>query len=77
MATAAEVQAGSASSVFYFLFLPAVVLAYIYWKVSRRHMLKLAEKLPGPPGLPIIGNAMEFRGSSHRKYFENQLKVGI
>lgn len=56
------------SSIFYMLLLPALGLWYIYWKVSRRHMLELAERLPGPKGLPFLGNALEFTGSSHSKY---------
>lgn len=58
----------SASSIFYFLLLPAAILFYAYWKISRRHLLELASKIPGPEGLPIIGNALEFVGTSHRKY---------
>lgn len=54
----------SATTVFLTLLIPALVLYYIYFRVSRRHMLELAEKLPGPPGLPILGNALEFLGSS-------------
>lgn len=30
-------------------------------------MLKLAESLPGPPALPIIGNALDLLGSSDSK----------
>lgn len=66
---ATEVEAGSVSSIFYFLLLPAFVLMYIYWKMSRRHMLQLAEKLPGPPGWPIIGNALDLTGTSHGEFF--------
>lgn len=53
--------------VFFSLLFPALVLWYVYWKLSRRHMYKLAEKLPGPPGLPLIGNALDLTGSSHSK----------
>lgn len=48
------------SKIFYSLLLPALVLWYIYWKISRRHMEKLAAKIPGLPGYPVIGNALEF-----------------
>lgn len=57
----------SATNVFYSLLIPALLLWFIYWKTSRRHMLKLAEKIPGPKGLPIIGNALDLTGSSHRE----------
>lgn len=58
----------SATTVFLSLLIPAVVLYYIYFRISRRHMIELAEKLPGPPALPIIGNALELLGSSDSKY---------
>lgn len=54
----------SATSIFYFLLVPALVLWYVYWKISRKHMLELADKIPGPATLPILGNALEFLGSS-------------
>ncbi|CAG9801779.1 unnamed protein product [Chironomus riparius] len=52
-------------TVFFSLLLPAIVLWYIYWKLSRRHMYNLADKLPGPNGLPFIGNALDLTGTSH------------
>lgn len=52
-------------SVFLSLLTPAILLWFFYWRLSRRHMYKLAENLPGPKGLPIIGNALDFLGSSH------------
>jgi len=54
----------SASSVFYFLLVPALALWYAYWRISKRHLLELAEKLPGPKGYPLIGNALDLIGSS-------------
>ncbi|XP_046747790.1 cytochrome P450 4g15 [Diprion similis] len=54
----------SATTIFFSLLVPAIVLYYIYFRVSRRHMIELAEKLPGPQGVPFIGNALEFLGSS-------------
>ncbi|XP_012279668.1 cytochrome P450 4g15 [Orussus abietinus] len=62
--TAASATGVSAMSVFFALLIPAVVLYYIYFRISRRHLVELAEKLPGPAGLPILGNALEFIGSS-------------
>lgn len=58
---------GESMTVFFSLLLPAIVLWYIYWKLSRRHMYKLADKLPGPTGLPFIGNALDLAGTSHSK----------
>lgn len=68
--SASEVHTDIASpfNVFLSLLLPAVLLYYVYWRLSRRSMLKLAEKIPGPPGLPIIGNALDFLGSSHSEF---------
>lgn len=42
-----------------------VAVYYVYWRVSRSRMIELAEKIPGPKGWPIIGNALEFVGSPH------------
>ncbi|XP_076238266.1 cytochrome P450 4g15 [Calliopsis andreniformis] len=62
---AATAAAGfSATTVFLSLLIPALVLYYIYFRISRRHMIELAEKIPGPAGLPLIGNAAELIGSS-------------
>lgn len=57
----------TATTIFYGLLIPAVVLWYAYWRISRRHMFELLEKIPGPAGLPLIGNALEFVGNSHSK----------
>lgn len=54
----------SATTVFLSLLIPALVLYYIYFKISRRHMIELAERLPGPAGLPLIGNTLMLLGSS-------------
>ena len=58
----------SATTVFLSLLVPALVLYYIYFRISRRHMIELAEKIPGPTGLPLLGNALEFMGSSDGMY---------
>nr|AHB59619.1 CYP4g16 [Anopheles gambiae] len=52
-------------NMFYFLLTPALLLWFFYWRLSRRHMLELAERIPGPKGLPLIGNALDLVGSSH------------
>ncbi|XP_049859621.1 cytochrome P450 4g15 [Schistocerca gregaria] len=54
----------SASTVFYWLLLPAVVLYFIYYRLQRRRMYELADKIPGPPGLPVLGNALSFIGKN-------------
>ncbi|XP_034187069.1 cytochrome P450 4g15 [Osmia lignaria lignaria] len=61
---AASATGFSATTVFLSLLIPAVLLYYIYFRISRRHMIELGEKLPGPPALPIIGNALDLMGSS-------------
>lgn len=50
----------SVANLFYFLLISTLILCHIYWRVSRRHMIELAEKLPGPDGLPLIGHALDF-----------------
>nr|WIT94155.1 cytochrome P450 monooxygenase CYP4G341 [Euwallacea interjectus] len=40
-------------------------LYYVYWRVSRRRMMELAENIPGFKGWPIVGNAFEFVGTPH------------
>lgn len=57
----------ASTAVFYSLLIPAAVLWFIYWRLSRRHLYNLAEKLPGPPGFPLIGNALDLTGTSHSK----------
>nr|ACZ97444.1 cytochrome P450 [Antheraea pernyi] len=54
----------SAINLFYVLLVPALILWYTYWRISRRRLYELAEKLGGPKPLPIIGNALEFVGGS-------------
>lgn len=61
---AASATGLSATTVFLSLLIPAVVLYIIYFRISRRHLVELGEKLPGPPAWPIIGNAHELLGSS-------------
>lgn len=42
------------------LMLITLVIAYvILYKWKRERLVKLIDKLPGPPGFPLIGNAIE------------------
>uniref|UniRef100_A0A2A4J977 Cytochrome P450 n=1 Tax=Heliothis virescens TaxID=7102 RepID=A0A2A4J977_HELVI len=66
----------AATSLFYVLLVPALILWYAYWRMSRRHMYELAEKLQGPPGLPLLGNALEFTGGSH-DIFRNVIEKSV
>nr|AGQ03780.1 cytochrome P450 4G11 [Apis cerana cerana] len=70
---AASATGFSASSVFLSLLIPALVLYFIYFRISRRHLLELADKIPGPPALPLIGNALDLFGS-HDAIFSTVLK---
>ncbi|XP_045459564.1 cytochrome P450 4g15 [Melitaea cinxia] len=54
----------AATNLFYVLLVPAVLLWYAYWRMSRRHLYELADKIAGPKGYPLIGNALEFTGGS-------------
>lgn len=58
----------AATNMFYVLLVPAVILWYTYWRISRRHLYELAEKLNGPKGWPLIGNALEFIGGSSGEF---------
>lgn len=65
--TVAASSTWAATNLFYVLLVPALLLWYTYWRMSRRHMYELAEKIAGPPGYPLIGNALEFTGGSDGK----------
>lgn len=46
-------------------FFVALLLAFIGWYFKNYHeSYKMAMKLPGPPGFPLIGNALMFLGKS-------------
>lgn len=57
----------STSNLFYFLLIPTAILWLVYFKLSRRHLVELGNKIPGPKGFPIIGNLLDLMGSSHSK----------
>ncbi|OXU24891.1 hypothetical protein TSAR_004660 [Trichomalopsis sarcophagae] len=61
---AAAASGFSATTVFFTLLVPAILLYYVYFRISRRHMIELSDKIPGPKGLPLLGNALELIGSS-------------
>ena len=44
------------------LLLPLLAIWYAYYRLSRRRLYELAEKIPGPPGVPFAGNLLEFMG---------------
>lgn len=50
------------------LLLFSVLLSLVYWW-RRQHLLKLAANLPGPPTVPIFGNALEFRSKDFSQNF--------
>lgn len=66
--TSASAGIMTASSVFYFLLVPTILLWFVYWKLSRKHMIELSERIPGPEGLPIIGNLLDVRGTPAGKF---------
>lgn len=64
---AATASGFSPTMVFLSLLIPAILLYYVYFQISRRRLVELGNKIPGPPGLPIIGNAHELLGTSDGK----------
>lgn len=73
----ADFPQSTSTAVFYSLLVPAALLWFVYWRLSRRRLYQLAAKLPGPKGLPLIGNALDLTGSSHSKihtYLSSQLE---
>lgn len=62
------------SNMFYFLLVPALALWFTYWKLTRNRFVTMANKIPGPKGYPIIGNALEFVGKP-ADIFENLIKI--
>jgi len=73
----AETSASAAITLFYLL-IPALILFFVYWKLQRRRLLELAEKIPGPKGYPIFGHGLAFLGGSLRKFHSRgfRKKVG-
>lgn len=58
-------QSYTSTTILLSLLVPVFILWYINFRIGRRRLYELAEKIPGPVGLPFLGNAYEFYGSSH------------
>uniref|UniRef100_A0A8D8V6D0 Cytochrome P450 4C1 n=1 Tax=Cacopsylla melanoneura TaxID=428564 RepID=A0A8D8V6D0_9HEMI len=54
----------SASNILFYLFVTALVAYGINYKRKRQRFEYLASKIPGPPCLPLVGNALSFIGNS-------------
>lgn len=55
----------TATTLFTYLLVPALVLWVVYYRMSRKRLYELAAKLPGPEGLPLFGKGLEFIGTPH------------
>ncbi|KAL1505638.1 hypothetical protein ABEB36_005158 [Hypothenemus hampei] len=69
----------ASTTVFLTLLVPVLGLFYIYWYVSRRQMIELADKIPGPKGLPIFGNVLELLGNPNEifnKFYAKSFQYG-
>ena len=64
----------SVTEVLFAAMLVSLACFIIVYKWQRRELEKMAEQFPGPPALPIIGNALEFLGSPEGKSKKNRLK---
>ena len=42
----------------------AFAVWYIQFRWSRRHLYRLADKIPGPKGLPLFGIALSILGKN-------------
>jgi hypothetical protein len=49
----------------------AIYLVVKYYRAKRRPFVEKAEKIPGPPTLPLIGNALDFGTSTKRTFLMN------
>lgn len=49
---------------------------YVMFRWSHRRILSTASRLPCPPTVPILGNALYFTGGISSKYINNSL-IGI
>lgn len=69
----------STTSMFLYLLVPAISLWYIFFRLSRKRMYDLISKIDGPPGLPLVGNALEFIGDPHTTFrimYERSFEFG-
>lgn len=48
----------SSSTTFYILLTTTLVLWFVHWWRQQSHFFKLGNSIPGPSGLPFLGNAL-------------------
>ncbi|XP_050426442.1 cytochrome P450 4g15-like [Adelges cooleyi] len=60
----------SAFNLFFYLLTPALVLWYIYFRMSRKQLYELASKIEGSDGLPFLGNAIDFMQDPHNIFIK-------
>ncbi|KAI5725989.1 hypothetical protein M8J77_022477 [Diaphorina citri] len=57
------------------LLVSALVLWFVYYRITRRRLYELAGKIPGPKGLPLVGEALELLGKTPCNIFDHMKKV--
>ncbi|VVC38322.1 Hypothetical protein CINCED_3A001449 [Cinara cedri] len=70
----------SAFNLFFYLLTPALVLWYVYYRMSRKQLYELAHKIQGSDGLPFLGNALDFLRDSHaifHKIYEKSFEFDL
>ncbi|KAF5289775.1 hypothetical protein FQA39_LY03692 [Lamprigera yunnana] len=50
------------ANILYTIVIPSLLLCYVYWRFTRRRLIELGEKIPGPKGWPLVGNSLEAIG---------------
>uniref|UniRef100_A0A8D9EEA6 Cytochrome P450 4g15 n=1 Tax=Cacopsylla melanoneura TaxID=428564 RepID=A0A8D9EEA6_9HEMI len=65
----------TSTTLFAYLIVPALLLWVAYYRMSRRRLYDLANKIPGPEGLPLFGKVLDVIWGNPNSIFEKVLSL--